>query len=351
MYFREHILGMKPYHPPLAGRYGSGSDLLDFNERLLPVHRAVQKAMEEWVCSGASWCYPEYEGLTEALAHYAQAPKENLFFGNGSDQLLDCLFRAVVAPGDKVLLPSPSFAMYRQCADLVQAEMDTYSLLSEDPLQALSQKLDGGDVRMAVLCQPNNPTGTFLEVSKIKDLIKRHKDVWFIVDEAYFEFSGESLQIPHEAPPDNLVITRTFSKAFGLASLRLGYMMASKEMIEQCGKIRGPYDINRLAVVAALASFEYLDDVQSYSEDVMKVQKLRVEEALQGMGLEFMDSRANFLLIRRPPKDLAQHLMDSGIRVRLMSQPELQGDFRLSIAHCEPTERLLGALETYSKAH
>jgi histidinol-phosphate aminotransferase len=346
VYFRPHILNMKPYHPPLSGRWESGSHLLDFNERLKPVHESVLKAMKDWVDSGASWCYPEYEGLVEAIANYAKADPAQVFIGNGSDQLLDCLFRAVVAPKDKVLLPSPSFAMYRQCADLVEADIKTYSLLAENPLLELSKALDAGNIRMAVVCNPNNPTGTFIEVEGLRALISKHPEVWFIVDEAYMEFSGETL---HEAdkPLDNLVITRTFSKAFGLAALRLGYMIASKAMLEQCGKIRGPYDINRLAVVAALASFEHVDDVQDYVKEVMEDSKLKMESALDQLGCPALPSRANFLLIKKPLAGLKEHLISSGFRVRAMSQPELKGAIRISVGHREVTESFLASLASF----
>lgn len=347
MYFRPHILNMKPYHPPLSGRLGSGSHLLDFNERLKPVHESVLKAMNDWVDAGASWCYPEYDGLVEAIAKYAKADPSEVFIGNGSDQLLDCLFRAVVAPGETVLLPSPSFAMYRQCADLVEANIETYSLLAQDPLGELSVALKShGDVRMAVVCQPNNPTGTLLPVEGLRTLIQEHPSVWFIVDEAYVEFSGESLY-DAQRPLENVVITRTFSKAFGLAALRLGYMIASEDMLEQCGKIRGPYDINRLAVVAALASFEHVDDVLDYVKEVMEESKPKVEDALSDLGCPALPSRANFLLVKNPPEGLKEHLNSSGFRVRAMSQPELKGAIRISVGHREVTESLLASLAEF----
>jgi histidinol-phosphate aminotransferase len=346
VYFLPHILNMKSYHPPLSGRWESGSHLLDFNERLKPVHDSVLKAMKDWVDSGASWCYPEYDGLVEAIAHYAKADPAQVFIGNGSDQLLDCLFRAVVAPGETVLLPSPSFAMYRQCADLVEANMVTYSLLSEDPLAELSKGLSAGGVRMAVVCQPNNPTGTLLDVGGLRALIQEYPSVWFIVDEAYVEFSGATCH-DRDCPLENLVITRTFSKAFGLAALRLGYMMASEDMLEQCGKIRGPYDINRLAVVAALASFEHVGDVEDYVKEVMADCKPKVEKALGALGCPALPSRANFLLIKSPPDGLKDHLISSGFRVRAMSQPELKGAIRISVGHREVTESFLAALAEF----
>ena len=128
LYFRQNILNMNPYHPPRSGRLSSGQLLLDFNERVTPVHPAVLQAMADWVASGSSWCYPEYDGLEAAIAEYVEVKEKHVFFGNGSDQLLDCIFRAVVDPQDLVLLPSPSFAMYAQCADLVEARVATFSL-------------------------------------------------------------------------------------------------------------------------------------------------------------------------------------------------------------------------------
>ena len=347
VHFRQNILNMNPYHPPLSGRLSSGQLLLDFNERVRPVHAAVRQAMADWVASGSSWCYPEYDGLEAAIANYVQVKTENVFFGNGSDQLLDCIFRAVVDPQDLVLLPSPSFAMYAQCADLVEAKVATFSFLAENPLAELQKALARQVPRLVVLCQPNNPTGTLLDVLALRKLFDQYPSVWFLVDEAYCEFSGETVLEPHKKPRPNVVVTRTFSKAFGLAALRFGYMVASEDMNEQCGKIRGPYDVNRLVAICAQVSLQHLDDVNAYVREVMDISKPELEKALEALGCTIMPSRSNFLLIRNPPLGLVEHLDKMGIRVRAMRQKELAGACRISIGDWPATQKTIAALSAF----
>lgn len=342
MHFRKNILDMKAYHPPLSGRWSSGQLLLDFNERVIPLPKVVMQKMSEWAPSGQSCVYPEYDGFLETLADYAKAPPESLFFGNGSDQLLDCIFRAVVDPGDKVYLPDPSFAMYLQCALLTEAQICTYSMLEGDPLKNLQNELDDS-VRMAVLCQPNNPTGTIMEMAEVKKMIEAHPKTWFLVDEAYYEFSKQTL-LDIQPWPENLVITRTFSKAFGMAALRLGYMRASAQMIEQCGKIRGPYDTNQFAIVAARIALEHQNEILSYIDEVMGPSKTELEKALKAKNIDFIPSSANFILIPKPPEGMVEKLDKAGVRIRKMSQPSLKGACRISIGDLEATEKLIKAL-------
>jgi histidinol-phosphate aminotransferase len=346
MYFKPSIVEMKAYHPPLSGRLSSGQHLLDFNERVTPVCAKVQEAMARWVQSGQSWCYPEYEGLCESLASYGGVGPENVFFGNGSDQLLDVFFRAVVSSDDAILLPSPSFAMYKQCAQLVEGKIEQYSMLSPDPLSELLSTLEQGDVRLVVICNPNNPTGTLLDPFRLKQIFEKFPETWFLVDEAYVEFSGSSV-VGEGAMGENVVVTRTFSKAFGLASLRFGFLMGSEKLIEQLGKIRGPYDVNVLAAVAAKASLENLDDIRAYAKEVMEEAKPLVESALIELGCSLMPSWANYVLME-PPQGLTEHLEAHGIRIRKMSQEELSGRYRMSIGNLKSAEQTVSALKQFT---
>lgn len=342
--FRSHIVEMAPYHPPLSGRLGSGRMLLDFNERIRPLPDEVLKVLSHWGEAGTSWCYPEYDGLEPLLADYIGCEEARIFFGNGSDQLLDCVFRAVVAPGEGVLLPSPSFAMYRQLAGLVESKISTYSLLGEDPMGAFVEGLKG-QPRLAVICNPNNPTGTLLDPVELRQLFMDHPDTWFMVDEAYAEFSERS--VLEGGVLDNVVVTRTLSKAFGLAGLRFGYMVAHPQMNEQCGKIRGPYDVNMLAGIATRAVMENRDEVLLYRDEVVQRAKPMLEEFLSGLGIEFLPSKANFLLLPSPPKGLLEFLEENGVRVRKMSQPELKGAFRVSIGDVAATRECMEAMAAF----
>jgi histidinol-phosphate aminotransferase len=229
---------------------------------------------------------------------------------------------------------------------LVEAKIETYSLLDHDPLQELERACEQKNPRMVMVCNPNNPTGTLIDPIRLKQCIAKYPEVWFCVDEAYVEFSEASV-ITDSHLPENLVVMRTFSKAFGLAALRFGFLMAHENLIEQLGKIRGPYDINTLAAVAAKASLDNIDDVKAYAKQVMTESKPMVEQAFAKLGCPALPSRSNFLLIPSPPEGCPEHLNLQNIRVRHMSQPELKGAIRISIGNLASTQRVITALETF----
>lgn len=345
MYFRDHILKMKAYKPPLSGRGDSGKLLLDFNERTSPLPEPVLKQLQHWCLDGMTIRYPDYGKVIEKLADYCQVDEQNVFIGNGSDQLLDCIFRAVVDPEDEVLIPTPSFSMYQQFAQLAQADIQTYSLLDENPFQQLCEQLSE-KIRLVVLCQPNNPTGQIFDSIKIRKLIEDHPSVWFLVDEAYFEFSKKTVITAQQ--PENLIVTRTFSKAFGIAALRFGYMIASEAILEHCSKIRGPYDINQFATQAAIHLLDEKETVLSYAHEVMNISKPKLEHKLEEKGIAFRPSAANFILIQNAPDTLFQHFDNHDILVRKMSQPELKNSFRLSIGDQKSVEKSLEVLDLFN---
>lgn len=345
MHYRKNILAMKTYAPPLSGRRGSHELLLDFNERTTPPPDFVLERLAAWSKSGECRLYPEYDGLMEAIASYAEEKTENIISGVGSDQLLDCIFRAVVDPGDTVVLPVPSFSMYKQCALLAEAKMVEYNLLEDHSCAGLRQALRSSKARLAVAGQPNNPTGGIYDPIELRKLAAEFPDTWFIADEAYFEFSRMTLLSRKSPLPRNLVVTRTLSKTFGLAGLRLGYAVASVEMIEQLLKIRGPYDVNQASVVAAMAALSCADEVTAYAREVMEAQKPRVEEALRRKGLAFLPSHANFLLLPEGKKRMEPPLKKLGIRCRSMTHPLLARAIRLGLGDRESTDRLIEAIE------
>lgn len=337
---------MVAYKPPLSGRLESKMHLLDFNERTSALPKQVLEACANWCNAGHTQVYPEYGELTEKLAEYCGCDAEKVFLGNGSDQLIDCIFRACIDDGDEVLLPAPSFSMYKQCAMLASASIATYNML-DDPFADLENKLKNKPV-LTVICSPNNPTGTLLETVKVKELAQKHPETWFMVDEAYHEFSLQSV-LQEIDLPDNVLVLRTFSKAFGLASMRIGYMISSTTMIEQLAKIRGPYDINQMAVIAALAALEHRDEILQYRDELIKENKPNVKEALDQAGVKYLTSHANFFLIPNPPEGLAEHFKQGGIRIRNIKIDDHPNAFRLSIGDKEATKLSLDLLSSFSK--
>ena len=292
---------MKAYSPPIDGRSDFGGLLLDFNERTVPVGRNVINALRNFIEKGDLQTYPEYFDLNEKIADYAGVKSDQVMIVNGSDQGIDVIFRTFTSDGDKVLVPKETFAMFSQCA-----------LLNGNKIVYDFEK----DVRLVVICNPNNPTGEIISLKEIEAILKKAKNSMVYIDEAYFEYSKVSAVSLLDKYP-NLVISRTFSKAWGLASLRIGYVLASKESVGQMLKVRGPYDVN---MVAFCAVNEALDDrtyMEKYVDEVMNVAKPMVEKFFEKNAVAYTKSFSNFILFKpKNPLMVFQELKNKGILTR-----------------------------------
>lgn len=343
--FRENIKAMKPYSPPLEGRAAKDYLLLDFNEMTIETSPQVKQALHDFVESGRVQVYPEYGNLNEVIAEYAGCRAEEVLVVNGSDQGIDVVMRAFLEKGNKVIIPSPSFAMEYQSASLQGAEIlkpryagENLDFPTKEVLSLLEQK-----PKLVVLCNPNNPTGTALPKEELKLLLEKAKeyDVAVLHDEAYFEFSGiTALEFLNDF--DNLFLTRTLSKQFGLASLRAGYVLSQTQNIAELLKIRGPYDLNMFAKTAIIAALQDMEYFQGYIKEVMEQAKPKIEEFFRTGQIRFYPSAGNFLLIQpENPKQLAEQLKEQGILVRPREDPE--DTIRVSIGTLRNTERFIQA--------
>lgn len=343
--FRENILSMKPYSPPLEGRSAKDYLLLDFNEMTIETSPRVKQALHDFVESGRVQVYPEYGNLNKVIASYAGCRPEEILATNGSDQGIDVVMRAFVEQGDKVIIPSPSFAMEYQAAALQGAEVqkprysgENLDFPAAEVLSLLEQK-----PKLLVLCNPNNPTGTAISPENLKEILKKAKEnnVAVLHDEAYFEFSGiTALHALNEF--DNLFLSRTLSKQFGLASLRAGYVVSQKQNIQELLKIRGPYDVNMFAKTAITAALEDVGYFQKYIKEIMEEAKPKLEEFFLANNVKFYPSSANFLLFAPPhPEKVVEQLKEQGILVRKREDPE--GTIRVSIGTLRDTERFMKA--------
>ncbi|OHA65194.1 MAG: hypothetical protein A2672_01765 [Candidatus Wildermuthbacteria bacterium RIFCSPHIGHO2_01_FULL_49_22b] len=346
---RDNIKAMTPYNPPLEGRSAKGYLLLDFNEMTIETSPKVRQALHDFVDSKRVQVYPEYGDLNEVIASYAGVKPEEILVVNGSDQGIDVVMRAFVEKGDRVIIPSPSFAMEYQSAlvqgaEIIKPEYQGPSL--SFPLEEVLGLLDSSP-KLFVLCNPNNPTGGDISMEDVQRILKRakEKDVVVLHDEAYFEFSGITAK-DFIKEFDNLCITRTLSKQFGLASVRAGYVISQTQNIQEFMKIRGPYDVNmfaKTAIVAALADLPYFE---RYIAEVMREAKPKVEEFFRAKGVKFYPGVANFLLVEpKEPEKLIKNLQEQGILVRPREDPP--GTVRISIGTLQDTERLILA---YSRA-
>ncbi len=342
---RENIQKMTPYNPPLEGRASKGYLLLDFNEMTVETSPKVKLALHAFVDSGRVQVYPEYGDLQKVVAEYAGCAPKEILVTNGSDHAIDVIMRAFVEKGDRVVIPSPSFAMEYQAAlvqgaEIIKPEYHGPSL--SFPLDEVLELLDSSP-KLLVLCNPNNPTGGDISLEDVRRILEKAKEkgVAVLHDEAYFEFSGITAKdLVREF--DNLCITRTLSKQFGLASVRAGYVISQAQNIQEFMKIRGPYDVNMFAATAIRAALLDAEYSRAYIAEVMQKAKPMLEGFFQKYNIPFYPSKANFLLIRPDhPEKILQILQEQGILVR--PRQDVPGTLRISVGTLQDAERFMAA--------
>jgi histidinol-phosphate aminotransferase len=195
-----------------------------------------------------------------------------------------------------------------------------------------------------------NPTGTAVAVDFILEIASSHPDVPVIVDEAYYEFTGRTA-VGLIGSHANIVVLRTFSKAFAMAGLRLGYVVAAPPVIEQIAKLRNPFDVNELAVVAAEAQLSDLDPMRRYVRQIVNESKPAVIGFCQRTGIPAWPGEANFVLVKPPDcRKAVEFLRDQGILVRSMSAPLLCGMFRVTVSTPAEMSRFTQVLEEYLRS-
>jgi histidinol-phosphate aminotransferase len=342
---------MAPYSPPTAGR--AGRLRLDFNESTRPVPPAVVETLRATLASELLSTYPEYGAARAAVAHYLGVPEEGVLLTNGTDEAIQLLVDTYVEAGDEVLLLRPSYAMYRFYAERAGAAVRTVDYRAEDlsfPLPELLAALSPR-TRLVVVANPNNPTGTPLDAAGlarlVADLPAAAPEAALLVDEAYFEFCGVTALplLPH----GQLFVCRTFSKAWGLAGLRLGCLAAAPANAAWLRKAQSPYSVNALAAAAVTA---ILADPGHVEEGVREAKAARelLFDGLSHRALEPWPSAGNFVLFRagKGARDLCEALRDRGILVRDRSH-DLPGTVRVTAGTVEQAERFLAALDEISR--
>lgn len=347
-YALPHIQKMNPYHPPLSGRRTFDGILLDFNEAVHPISPAVKKALADFVEEDKFHIYPEYDGFKELLAEYAQCNREELVITDGSDRAIDLIFRTFSTKGDEAIIPDPSFAMLFQSSELSNNTIisPNYSKNGEFPMEEVLKTINP-KTKIVVICNPNNPTGTLIQKEEIEKVAKKalEHNALVLVDEAYYEFSGVTA-VPLMKKYDNIIITRTFSKAFGITATRIGYAIAAKELVAEMEKVKGPYDVNMFALTAATASLKDKNSMKIYVQEVIEISKPKLEKFLEEKEINYIPSGANFILLKIKNGNEVYDILDArGIRTRPRPQKNGEVYLRVSIGTEKDTDRLIEELQ------
>jgi histidinol-phosphate aminotransferase len=290
---RKAVARMRPYHPPLEGR--DGKLRLDFNENTIGCSPMARQAIRNLAFATVSM-YPEQEGVRRELARFFGVRNDELLLTNGTDEALHLIADTFLEPDDTVLLVEPSFAMYRFYSELAGARIHAlrYDAAMQFPMKALLAALRKRP-RIFFLANPNNPTGSVLQPAELRRILKAATQTLVVVDEAYFEFSGITI-LPWIRRYNNLVVTRTFSKAAGLAGLRLGCIFANRSITEHFRKAQSPYPVNVAALAAARASVRDRGFLRNTLREFRRSHK-ELERGLTKLGIPFVPSAANFVLL------------------------------------------------------
>ncbi|MGB7283802.1 MAG: histidinol-phosphate transaminase, partial [Candidatus Acidiferrum sp.] len=248
---RQAILDRRTYEPPGEGR--ADKLRLDFNENTAGCSPKVQRALAKLTPKLLSM-YPEYDRGTRRLARHFRVVPEELLLTNGGDDALRLFFDAFVDAGTTAVICEPTFPMYRYWGEIAGArlEVQRYSANMEFPLDGVLQSL-AAKPRVLFVCNPNNPTGTLLQSVTIETILQAATHTAVVLDEAYAEFSGVTL-IPLVNQYAQLFVARTFSKAAGLAGLRLGAVIACAESLTVLRRATAPFPVNVAALAAAEAA-------------------------------------------------------------------------------------------------
>lgn len=343
--FKTHIDAMSHYKPPLEGRDPEQFTLLDFNERTLPVADVIAKDLCEWIMSGRLQVYPAYGDIVERIAEYCDVDAGQVMITNGSDQGIDLIIRSMCAAGEEIIIPEPSFAMYRQCANIENLVVRSpwYSKDTGYPLDDVLAMIND-KTRVIVVSNPNNPSATLLDRDSIIRLAEAAPAAAILVDECYYEYAKITVSDLVDKYP-NIVITRTFSKTWGLPSLRIGYVIAEADNIQALLKVRGPYDINQLAVVAVNSALKHQSDIQSYIDEVMMQSKPKLEAFLSENNIEYWPSSANFIwAFFDNSEELELALRAQGILVRPKVDRSGALGLRITLGTLQQTEKLIAVI-------
>ena len=338
---RPHIVNLKPY--------SSARDEFDPTEK----EYVYLDANENPFPNGVNrYPDPQQRNLKKVLGHRLGVGTEQLLLGNGSDEILDLIFRAFCTPNtDRIITMPPTYGMYKVLAEINCITLDEVSLsndfqlVTEDVIKRISPQ-----TKAIFLCSPNNPSGNSFRAEDIQKLLESFSGI-VVVDEAYIDFAPQESWVSQLSTYTNLIVTQTLSKAYGMAGIRLGICVASKDIISILHKIKPPYNINSLTQERAI---EELSNSKKYIAQVQLLLEERKRLEVQLQSTSFVDvvypSDANFLLVRVDDATKRYHqLVNEGVVVRNRSnQQGCEECLRFSVGTAEENKKLISILNRLS---
>ncbi|MUP45571.1 histidinol-phosphate transaminase [Gramella sp. BOM4] len=292
---------------------------------------------------------PQQSKLKEKLGAVKGVNMQKILLGNGSDEVLDLIFRAFCEPGkDNIISLPPTYGMYKVLADINNIENREVLLTTdfEPEVEAILERIDE-HTRIIFLCSPNNPSGNAFEAKRIEKILKNFNGL-VVIDEAYIDFSESESWTKRLDEFPNLIITQTFSKAYGLAAIRLGILFASRNIISILNKIKPPYNVNQLTQNEALRRLDGASEIDRQVADILNERNRLLKALLQVNFIsEIYRSDSNFLLVKVDDANLRyDQLIHKGVVVRNRSnQPLCDNCLRFTIGTATENDKLLNALK------
>lgn len=354
-FYRDSLKELKPYDPhelPYKIKLNANENPYGLPEEIIEEILRKAKNLE----------YSRYPNvnsakLSEMVSSFWGLSRDNIVIGNGSDELIDYLVKAFSEKGRKVIAAAPSFAMYKiysmiNGSSFVQIPLDQSNFsLNEDKVLEEAKKEDSSIVFIAY---PNAPTGNYFAEDKIIKIIEE-SGCLVVVDEAYYEF-GKKTFVPLISRYDNLVILRTFSKAYSLASLRVGYLLSNPEIINEVRKVKSPFNVNTFSQLAAQVVFENKEILKDSIEKIIKERERLTDGINKLPPFKAHPSQTNFVLVEVGSKEnsdlVYENLLKQGILVQTVSNPIFSTSryfLRITIGNKEENDILIKSLENVSK--
>jgi histidinol-phosphate aminotransferase len=339
---RRAVETLKEYHPPLGGRDGLR---LDFNENVDGCSPRVLKTLHSITAETLNK-YPEREPGEQAVANYLGVAPERVLLTNGVDEAIHLLAETYLEPGDQALIAVPTFSMYEiyalatgatVCA--VAAEAD-FAFPAAALLGAITPQ-----TKLICIANPNNPTGAVATLEQLTAILRAAPQAAVLIDEAYIHFGGESL-IDQLGFIDNLFVSRTFSKAYGLAGFRLGALLGSAMQLKMLRRVASPYNVNGIALTCLSAALDDGDYIASYIAQVLEGRS-RLERFYRERNIPYWPSQANFVLayFGAYRQAFVAQMRQRGILVRdRNSDPGCEGCIRITLGNRAQTQLLLREL-------
>ena len=289
--------------------------------------------------------YPDdsYTELKKEINNYVGYDPKNISVGNGSSELLDLCVKTFVDKDEMILSLDPTFSMYSIYAQVFSAKYVGAKAENDFKLNvdSIIEDIQKNSPKLIILCNPNNPTGSVLTKEEVRKIVKS-TDALIALDEAYMEFGDESL-IDEVMNYDNFLIVKTLSKAFSLAGIRMGYIVANEDIINSIEKVRAPYNLNSLSTYIATEALRQKDRMYDYVKSI-KEEREKMYKTLIDLGVKAYKSSANFIFFKSDIEDLQKKLIQKDVLIRKFSS-KLEGFYRVSIGTKEQNQKFLEALK------